>query len=68
MVRNRPRVKLFLPSYFRWWRRSSPYANLCRVACLTAREKMGEGGRDGGLQVGVPVVRARAGAAGAAFN
>ena len=66
--RNRPRVRLFLPSYSRWWRRSCPYATPGHIACWTARERMGEGRGDGGLQVGVPVVRARAEAPGADFT
>ena len=61
-------VKLFVPSDFGWWRRSCPFATFWHVAWGIARERVGEGRRDGGLEVGVPVLRAIAEAAGANFN
>ena len=64
-VSDRLRVELFLPSCIGWWRRSCPYATVWHVALLTPGEKLGEGCGDGGLQVGISVVCARAEAAGA---
>ena len=65
---DRPGVELFLPSYFGWWNRLCPYATLWHVAWWTPPETLGEGRGDGGLHVRIPVVCARANAAGANFN
>ena len=66
-VRNRPGVKLFLPSFSDLWGRSCSYAAVWHAAWWTARERRGERRRDGGLQVGISVVRAKAEATGADF-
>ena len=67
-VRNRPWVELFPPSNSVQWRRSCHHATVTLVAWWTPGEKLGDGRGDGGLQVGVSVVCARAETAGADFN
>ena len=67
-VYDRPEVELLQPFYTSWWRRSCPNATVRHFPGRTARKRMDGERRDGGLQIGVPVVCARAEVAGADFN
>ena len=64
----RPKIELFLHTHTGWWRRSCPFGVVWHVTWRSLREKLGERRSDGGVQIRVSVICAKAQAVGAEIN